>query len=228
MYETLTDNLTPLTVTEELRALVARAEAGDQTALPDLRKALDGNPELWRRYGDLGRAAERAWIALTAGDNQMLTESLTRQVELLKDELAGPSGPAPLEKPLIDRVVACWLQVHYADAHYAQTHASHGTPDYLKFAAELQDRANRRYLFAVKQLALVRKLLKPSISFVQIAAHLTSDAKKGTAGTGEAGGRRGVADGGGPSSLSPPLVCLKALFVRRGCPGRSPPWAASC
>jgi hypothetical protein len=125
---------------------------------------LNDNPALWQAYGDLAAASERHWISLTAGDNLMLAESLTRQLQELKDELAGPQDPPPLERLLISRVVACWLQTHYADALYAQLKWSTVSPGYLRVAGHLQDRAHRRYLSAIKQLALIRKLLPPARS----------------------------------------------------------------
>ena len=66
------------------------------------------------------------------------------------------------ERLLVDRVVACWLQVHYADAVYAQgmKDLTFNQGDYYQ---RRQDRAHRRYLSAIRSLAQVRRLLSPSI-----------------------------------------------------------------
>jgi hypothetical protein len=165
-------------ISPELQQLVSRAEAGDGSVLPELRQALDRHPDLWRPYGDLAAAAERAWIALTAGDNAMLAESLSRQLTALKDELAGFIDLPPLERLLIERIVACWLQVHYADAFFAQLKGTSTSAGYLKAAAHLQDRAHQRYLFSIKQLALVRKLLHPAPSPIKVATRLSSLERK--------------------------------------------------
>jgi hypothetical protein len=99
---------------------VRRAREGDRTVLPELRRLLDQNPRVWQCHGDLAQQAEEAWLRLAAGHDLFLHESLIRKLRDLRGELAGPD-PSPLEQLLVGRIVACWLQVHYADAVYAQT-----------------------------------------------------------------------------------------------------------
>src|SRR6516164_1103310 len=106
-------------ILERLQRLVERAEKGDASVLGELRVALDANPWVWERYGDLAQQSQAAWLRLVAGRNLLLLESARRKAEQLRAELAGPA-PSPLERLLVERVVACWLQVHYADAAYAQ------------------------------------------------------------------------------------------------------------
>src|SRR5262245_2362601 len=91
---------------EELRRVVERARQGDASVLPELRRLLDGNAELWRRVGDLARHAEEGLIGLAAGDNLLLRESVQRKVAELKAELAPNS---PLERLLVERITACWV-----------------------------------------------------------------------------------------------------------------------
>jgi hypothetical protein len=43
----------PLVLTDELRQTVRRAEEGDPSVLPVLRRLLDEHPAVWRRYGNL-------------------------------------------------------------------------------------------------------------------------------------------------------------------------------
>jgi hypothetical protein len=69
---------------ERLRWLMARAEQGDATVLPELRAALNANPRAWQESGDLARIAEESWIRLAAGDDLRLRESLARRVAELK------------------------------------------------------------------------------------------------------------------------------------------------
>jgi hypothetical protein len=45
---------------ERLQSLVKRAEQGDESALPTLRAALDANPWIWERYGDLAQQSQAA------------------------------------------------------------------------------------------------------------------------------------------------------------------------
>jgi hypothetical protein len=136
--------------------------------MPELKQALDEQPEVWRRGGDLARLAEEAWLRLAAGPDLLLHEGLRRTLARLKEDLAGPD-PSPLETLLVGRVVACWLQLHHAEAIYA--HAHQPTPNLL-LLRELQQRqesAERRLHAALKQLALVRKLLRPAAAPLNVA-----------------------------------------------------------
>ena len=153
-------------ILERLQQLVRRAEGGDETALPELRVALDANPWCWQRYGDLAQQSMAAWLQLIAGSNLLLLESARRKAEQLRAELAGPA-PSPLERLLIERIVATWLQVHYSDASYAQLKGTN--PAQHTAALQRQNSAQQRYLQAVKALATVRKLLRPGLSPVDLA-----------------------------------------------------------
>jgi hypothetical protein len=151
---------------DELARLLKRAEQGDRSVLPELRKALDANAEIWRQYGDLAAQAEASLILLAAGNNLLLAESLQRKLRSLKDELGGES-PSPLDRLLVERVTATWLQVSYFDGLLAQ--AKGVSEAQTKMLQRHQDAAHRRHLTAVKTLATVRKLLTPAISPVDLA-----------------------------------------------------------
>ena len=153
-------------VLERLQRLVERAERGDESVLGELRAALDVNPWVWERYGDLAQQSQAAWLLLVAGRNLLLLESARRKAEQLRAELAGPA-PSPLERLLIERIVATWLQVHYSDASYAQLKGTN--PAQHTAALQRQNSAQQRYLQAVKALATVRKLLRPGLSPVDLA-----------------------------------------------------------
>ncbi len=153
-------------ILERLQRLVERAEQGDEGAMPELRVALDANPWVWQDYGDLGRQSQAAWLQLIAGSNLLLRESAQRKAEQLKAELGGPA-PSPLERLLVERVVACWLQVHYADAAYAQLKGN--GPAQHTAALRRQNSAQQRYLQAARALATVRKLLRPAPSPLDLA-----------------------------------------------------------
>jgi len=140
----------------DLARLLEAARRGDPAALPALRTFLDENPAVWRHAGDLAAHAERAWVELAAGPDLMARELLTRQLAALKAELAGPA-PTPLERLLVERVAATWLQANYADAVVAL--ARDVSVKQAELALERQDRAHRRHLAAVAALATVRRLL---------------------------------------------------------------------
>ena len=153
---------------DRLAELVQRAQQGDTSVIPALRDALEAAPSVWREYGDLAAQAQEAWLQLLSGTDYMLAESVRLKLSALRQEL-GAEGASPLEKLLIERVAACWLQVMYSDALYAQAKGPQSTASVRQELMKRQESSQRRYLAAIKQLALVRKLLKPALSPLQLA-----------------------------------------------------------
>src|SRR5262245_4456296 len=166
----------------ELKELLERAGAGDAAALPALRRAFDENPELAKRLGDLAAHAEQALLSLAVGDNLAAREAVTRQAAKLRQELLG-SGPSPLERLLVDRVALCWLAANAAEIEAA--HLLRTTPSSSPANAAAQKRlgqAQQRFLAAVKALALVRKLVRPSPSPVDLLRRPVSEVTPGRPG----------------------------------------------
>jgi hypothetical protein len=151
-----------------LQEIVKRAQEGDLSVLPDLRRALDANPQFCEDCGNLATQAENSWLRLLAGKDLLVWEAVGRKLEELRTELCG-SAPSPLEKLLVDRVVACWLQTTHADLIFAQARGVHASPGALREVMKRQESSQKRYLAAMKQLALVRKLLRPSVSPLDLA-----------------------------------------------------------
>lgn len=142
----------------EVREVVARAKAGDMAALPRLRALLDNNPELGRNYGNLGRQAEAAWVSLAAGKNLYLKETAARATEVQRAELTRP-GAGPIERLLVERVVACGLQLNYFSATEANALAAGDTPRQLQYHARRLGQAERRYLAALGALTTYQRLV---------------------------------------------------------------------
>jgi hypothetical protein len=143
---------------DELLALARRAEGGDRTALPALRELLKDPKAVDRLGGDLARQAQLTLIDKFGGKNLLFKESVTRKLDLLRAELAGPD-PTPLERLLADRVAACWLHLHHLETVYSQKDSmSLALGTYYQRSLSS---AQKRYLAAIKTLALVRKLAVP-------------------------------------------------------------------
>jgi hypothetical protein len=143
---------------DELRALVNRAQNGDETALPALWDLLKEPAVVDVLGGDLAKRAQLTLINKFSGQNLLCKEFLTRKLDLLRDELAGPD-PTPLERLLVERIVACWLHLHHLEAIYA---GKEGTRlDVGSYFQRSISSAQKRYLAAIKTLALVRKLAVP-------------------------------------------------------------------
>ncbi len=99
--------------------LLDRAQKGDAQALAELRPLLDQAPGWWDEVGNIAQQAEEMLVSTAAGENVLVKEAYTRRLATLREELAGPVV-TPLERLLIDRVVACWFHLHYVEAIYAQ------------------------------------------------------------------------------------------------------------
>lgn len=149
------------TTTAGLKALLKRTQSGDRTALPVVRKMLD-EPYYLRVFGgELAETAIGSFINAMGGDDVGFAEAVHKKMELMRVELLG-AGSTPVERLLVERIVACWLQVQDAEIRYAQ-----GQKDMTLKQGEFRqhriDAANRRFLAAVKTLALVRKLAVPAL-----------------------------------------------------------------
>jgi hypothetical protein len=163
----------------ELRKFLQRAEGGDTSTLPALRKMLQDPAAVDQLGGDLARQAELSLIQAAAGENLAFKEALTRKLGLLRAEVAGPS-PTHVERLLAERVAACWLQVQDADIRYAQ--AKNLSLEWGDYYQRRMDRAHKRYLSALKTLAQVRKLAVPVLQ-VNIARRQVNVAGPCAAGT---------------------------------------------
>src|SRR5262249_23280182 len=102
----------------EVTALIRRAEAGDQATPPAVRPIMQ-SPRVGRLFGDLARWGARSFTHAIAGKNLMNQESVAARLAKMRKDLSGPN-PTPLEKVLIQRVVATWLQVQHAELVFAQ------------------------------------------------------------------------------------------------------------
>ena len=142
----------------ELRTVIAKARAGDASVVPRLRTILANNPALVGHYGDIARQAEGAWVALAAGPNLFVKESLARAADARRTELTRP-GATAVEKLLVERIVACWLQTNYFSAHEADRLAAGDTFRQLQFHAKRLERAQRMYLAALGALLTFQKLM---------------------------------------------------------------------
>lgn len=147
----------------ELDALFTRANEGDRRATEKLRQAFDRNPGLWDVVGDVAYQAEASTVSMLAGRNEVVEDAIRRKLKGLKQELAGES-PSPLERLLVDRVAACWLLLAHAENKYAEVMKERSVSfDLSEYHQRRCDRAQRRYLAAIKALAQVRRLLVPMV-----------------------------------------------------------------
>jgi hypothetical protein len=151
----------------ELKGLLRRVhEEGDEGALPQLREILDAVPRLARRFVDPAEQAEQSMVKNYAGDDLLVKETLPRTLKAMREELGG-KDPSPLERLLVERVVASWFSLQYFEAIYAQN-IRKLTIQQSEYQQKRIDHAHRRHLSAVRMLAQVRKLLKGRTTVAQI------------------------------------------------------------
>ncbi len=205
----------PAPAADPLEELLRRAQKGDESVLPQLRQTLDANPHLWREPGDVARLSEEAWLGMMAGRDRWLKEATRRRLRALREEVAGPS-PSPLERLLAERIAATWLQVQHADSLFPlnanRPLAEADRRDLLRRQAA----ANTAHLQSLMKLALVRKLLKPSPSPLEMLRPVEE----------KAGGRRDATAPGAAGRPGPerePRRRRPRRQKRRGRPVTRPP-----
>lgn len=146
---------------KRMNALRKRAEKGDEKAMKELRPLLKDDPGVLSFYGKLAESAQESLIRNMIGSNLVFRAGVHRRLSEMRVQLSGDS-PTPLEDLLIERILTCWLEINYYDALHAQNMKDVGTKagEYLQ---RRQDRAHRRFLSAVKMLAVIRRLQLPVI-----------------------------------------------------------------
>ena len=102
---------------EGLHAVVRRAPGGSYRAA-EPHKALDKYPDYFSHAGDLPLIAQHTWLDLLSGADLFLRETVERKLAEIRVELEG-ANPSPLAKLLVERVVACWLQLNHLDTVFA-------------------------------------------------------------------------------------------------------------
>jgi len=138
-----------------LLALVKRADGGDATAVPDLRKALAVPGVADALGGDIARRAADRFLDSCCGKRLAAREAMAAKMAQLQAELAGAT-PTAVERLLADRAVLCWFHLHQLELTYAGKESM--TLALAQHYQKCIDRAHRRYLSALKALAEVRKL----------------------------------------------------------------------
>jgi hypothetical protein len=155
-----TQAVVPADPAREINAVLDRASRGDQTALADARRVF--TPSMWNHVGDLSHHVEREWTVLLCGKDAVANEAVGRKVAEMKSDLAGPT-PTALERLLVDRIAACWLQVQYVDHQLSNSANASQTIAQADYDQRRADATHRRYLHALKTLAVVRRLLTPAV-----------------------------------------------------------------
>jgi hypothetical protein len=163
-------------------AVMEKAATGDKAALAQIIAWTDASPtgpQAWAALGDLAQRAQSVWMDVSAGPNPVHREAIGRVVAGLRATLLG-ADPSPLERLLVERIIVCWLQVNQADRVAGVAAAGSSSLELDTHNQQRQDRAHQRFLAAVKALAVVRRLLTPTVQVnrVERQINLTGSARE--------------------------------------------------
>jgi hypothetical protein len=151
---------------KQLHKAIVKASKGDRAALATIKAMLPKGPDaalFWERLGNLALDIEKLWTMNIVSDSDLVViEGIRHKLAAMRRELAGPD-PAPLERLLADRITLCWLQMQYAEARLAQKTRDGTGLEWAEYYQRQAERAQRRYLAAIKALATVRRLLTPAV-----------------------------------------------------------------
>lgn len=137
-----------------------KAQAGDASTIPTLRKLFENPVAVDMLGGDLAREAQEQLIRKFSGKNHLFAEAIPRKLQLMRSEIGGPN-PSPLETLLVERIVSTWLHLHQLETEYAAGGAM--TLTKATYYQQAIQRAQKCYLSAIKALAIIRKLALPAI-----------------------------------------------------------------
>jgi hypothetical protein len=163
-------------VTRELvDHLARRANYGDGQAADRLRQIIRANPDIWQNVGDLAMHAERCLIEMIARGNVVLEESVRLQVDKLRKSLLAEATSATLERLLIEHVVVSWLEVEFTRVAALQPQQFQQDN---RFWSQRHERADARYMSAIRELATVRGLLGHGTAVVPFPEHVDKDGRE--------------------------------------------------
>jgi hypothetical protein len=102
----------------EINATIRRAEGGNKDALTECGGCWPGRAPRTSLGGNLAKEALDRLVTAYAGKNPVVREAVGRKLDELRAELSG-ANPTPVEKLLVERVVATWLHLHHLEMRYA-------------------------------------------------------------------------------------------------------------
>ena len=142
---------------EELQDAIERAQDGDETAPPIIREHLQARPDGYWQLVNYARVVQNAQIKAYTGEGLYVQEVMHEVVRRLRKDLEG-ENPSPLESLLVDRIISCYLHVNFAENEYTDSVGPGARLEVAEYMQKRLDRANKRYIAAIKALAQVRKM----------------------------------------------------------------------
>jgi hypothetical protein len=146
---------------KEFAAYWARVEAGDPALREDVQRLFGLSGEEASRVwgGDLAARVVEGLTDRLAGRHLYKREALARKLAAVRADMEG-ADPSPAVRLLAERAAVSWLAAYEADLTCERFGALAGAK-VAAFYQRRQDAAQRRYLRAVRELEVVRKLTAP-------------------------------------------------------------------
>lgn len=137
-----------------LSSVIKRAQKGDASALPELRRLLAEFP-VEKIGGDLSNTLVQKMLDSQFEDDLHAKELVLLKLAELRSTLGGPK-PTPVEMLLIERIVCSWLRLHLAEI--TASIGEFGSDSLSNVASRSHDRLHKQYLSSLKALADLRRL----------------------------------------------------------------------
>jgi hypothetical protein len=149
---------------ELFQHLVKQADRGNRDAADQLRQIIRSHRDIWDTVGDLAKYIEQSLIGMISGDNLVLGESLRVKVDDLRDSLRGEVED-DVDRLLVDHIVVTWLETQHTRmaAIQPQQHIRDA-----RFWDDRYERANTRFLAAIRELIRVREALGDEAGVIQL------------------------------------------------------------
>lgn len=138
----------------------ANRDNPDAATMEELRRLFDQYPELWQGIVKDLQGVNQA-IVKSMTSNGLSQEVFLRHVDAQRTEMGYADAP-PLERPLIDHVVTCWLRLQKTELTYTGMNGQSITLTQADFWERKLTQAQARYLRAIETLARVRRLARPA------------------------------------------------------------------
>ena len=148
--------------------LIKRAQRGDRDAVPGLCDFLDHHPHGGELVASIGDIEGRVLGRLAGGEcesepNLSAPEIWKRKAAVMVQEITGDRS-TPLERLVARRVVFCWFRLYAAESIADDPKTIAGRTH----ADRIIDHCHKRFLSAVRALAVVRRLALPTMTNIQV------------------------------------------------------------
>jgi len=151
----------------DLRAAVDKKKP-DPGDVAEYGKALDAHPAVALALSDVAGWVQQGIVKALGTVPKSVEMALRQRPALMRAEL-GYNEATPLERLLIDHVVACWLRQQQAEMLYTEKWKGSLSTEAADFWERRLSAAQRRYLRACETLTRVRRLVRATVQ-INIAA----------------------------------------------------------